>query len=411
MPIVASFQNLSNRRQLALAGGLLVMLCALLVGAYLLFLKPNYGTLFSQLRPADAAAIVTELDKRKIPYRIEDGGATILVPQHEVDAVRLEVMSDDLPIKGMVGFELFNKSDMGLTEFAQKINYQRALQGELARTIMTIEGVEAARVHLSLSEQTIFKADRIPPKASVTLTTRPGAVLAGGAVRGIQQLIAASIPELGVSNVVVLNDEGQVVSSEPASEPEVSSPLQQQKSAIEAFELARIRDRLASSYRPDSLTVAVWADISTLSSSTEFSPDPSLPGSAARDYRLVVTLTPHVTLSDAARGDILARTAEAVDFKPGLGDVISFAAYAPKPNGQDYAPAPHRASPAPLGANDAITRSEDWGLVGFTVFFAAVCLALLGIGLSVARNRRRQAFVKRFRAIFDQDEEARVETA
>src|SRR3954454_16858263 len=138
-------------RQLAAVAFGAVLLCALLAAFWLLFLRTDYGVLFSRLREPDAATIVAELDKRKIPYRLEQGGTTILVPADRVDNTRLAVMGEDLPLKGQVGFELFNKSDMGLTDFAQKINYQRALQGELARTIMTVESVDSARVHLSIS--------------------------------------------------------------------------------------------------------------------------------------------------------------------------------------------------------------------------------------------------------------------
>jgi len=111
------------------------LLCALLVALYFAFLRQGYAVLFTGLRTADASAVVAALDEKKVPYRLEEHGTRILVPSSLVDSTRLAVMGDELPLKGMVGFELFNRSDMGLTEFAQRINYQRALQGELARSM------------------------------------------------------------------------------------------------------------------------------------------------------------------------------------------------------------------------------------------------------------------------------------
>jgi flagellar M-ring protein FliF len=213
---LGQFRAASPTRQITLVGIGAVLLCAILIAVYWTTLRKPYGVLFTDLRTMDAATIVAELDKKKVPYKLQDQGATILIPREQVDATRLSVMSEDLPLKGMVGFELFNKSDMGLTEFAQKINYQRALQGELARTIMTMEAIDTARVHLSLPEATIFRADQRPPKASVSLTPRAGKQLAPGTVRGIQRLVAAAVPDLTVADVVVLDEQGDVVSTEPA---------------------------------------------------------------------------------------------------------------------------------------------------------------------------------------------------
>ena len=391
-----------------LGGVLLVALCAILIAAYLVFLKPSYKILFSQLRPADAAAIVGELEKRKIDFRIEDGGSTILVPERDVDSARLDVMSNDLPIKGMIGFEIFNKSDMGLTEFAQKINYQRALQGELARTIMTIDGVDTARVHLSLSEPSIFKADRIPPKASVTIATRPGMVLAQGAVGGIQRLVAASVPELDVANVVVLDAEGQVVSPASSNMAEASSPFLQQKAAIESFAAAGIRERLKPDYPIENVEVAVWADLNVDSAMASTADGPVTSGTA-RDYRLIVTFTPHVTLSDTARGDIVARTADAIGFNSGLGDVISFGAYIPRPV-ERAAPAtlsPGRMALSPAFERDSSSLESPWGWVAGLILGAIAIVGVFG-GISMARSRRRRAFVGRFQAILDEQGEDRL---
>ena len=167
-------RSMPAQRQILLAVGVVVIAVFLLGSVYFVFLRKPDVILFSNLRPTDAATIVAELDKKKVPYRLADDGTTILVSADKVDATRLGILSQDLPLKGSVGFELFNKSDIGLTEFAQKINYQRALQGELSRTIMAIDAVDTARVHLSLPEDTIFRDDKRSPKASIALTLKPG---------------------------------------------------------------------------------------------------------------------------------------------------------------------------------------------------------------------------------------------
>ncbi|HWW12838.1 MAG TPA: flagellar basal-body MS-ring/collar protein FliF, partial [Brevundimonas sp.] len=216
MTITERLRALPPVGQLSLAGAAALVLAIALIGVYLAT-RPNYNVLFADLRQADAATIVAELEKDKTPYKLDDGGATILAPADQVDQIRLEIMGADLPLKGTVGFELFNKSDMGLTEFAQRINYQRAIQGELARTIMTIDAIDTARVHLTLPEPSIFRAERKPAKASVSLTTRPGHALEQQTVAGIQRLVAASVPDLDAADVVVLDTHGSLATGVPSS--------------------------------------------------------------------------------------------------------------------------------------------------------------------------------------------------
>src|SRR5687767_3802749 len=140
---------------------------ALVVGAIAIFagtaaigswaMTKDYEALFTSLAEQDASTMVAELDRMKIPYRLEDGGRRILVPQELVHKTRLQLVGKNLPLHGAVGFEIFNNTDFGMTEFAQKVNYQRALQGELTRTIMSLNEVQGARVHLVLAESSIFR--------------------------------------------------------------------------------------------------------------------------------------------------------------------------------------------------------------------------------------------------------------
>jgi flagellar M-ring protein FliF len=267
MDVINSFRALTRGRQALLVGGALLFLGAIFALLYVL-LRQTYEPLFTNLRPAEAAPIVAELDKRKVPYRLEDRGGTIMVPSKLADRTRLGVTNEDLPLKGGVGFELFNKSDMGLTEFAQKINYQRALQGELARTIMTMDGVDSARVHLSIPEPTLFRDERKSPKASVTIMTRRGRSLAAGTVAGVQKLVAAAVSDLNVEDVVVLNEAGAIVSGASAaanlavaSTMGIETPGLQARQAIELYYEALVRNGLQGAAVSPETDVAVAADV------------------------------------------------------------------------------------------------------------------------------------------------------
>ena len=156
--------------------------------------------------------MIEELDRMKVPYRLDDGGGSILVPEELVHKTRLQLVGKNLPLHGAVGFEIFNNTDFGMTEFTQKVNYQRALQGELTRTIMALEEVQSARVHLALPESSLFKREQSRPKASVALAVRPGQSLARDQVAGIQRLVAAAVPGIDADDVTVLDQKGVTLS-------------------------------------------------------------------------------------------------------------------------------------------------------------------------------------------------------
>lgn len=177
-------------------------------------LHTDHEVLFAKLSAQDAAAMTHELDQMKVPYRLGDDGTTILVDRATVHATRLKLMGKDLPLHGAVGFELFNNSDFGMTEFAQKVNYQRALQGELTRTILSLAEIETARVHLALPEDGLFKRDQSRAKASITLTLRDGRSLRREQVRGIQRLVAAAVPGIESRDVTLVGAQGVALTQE-----------------------------------------------------------------------------------------------------------------------------------------------------------------------------------------------------
>ena len=164
-------------RGLLIAGMVMIFALVAVLGwwAY----RPDYQILFADLAPRDAAAMTSELDKLKTPYQLGDGGNAILVPRDLVYKTRLKLMGKEVPLHGAVGFEVFNNADFGMTEFVQKVNYQRAIQGELTRTILAIDEIQSARVHLAIPEQGLFKKSASKSKGSVTLTMKPGQSLSG----------------------------------------------------------------------------------------------------------------------------------------------------------------------------------------------------------------------------------------
>lgn len=171
-------------------------------------LRANEQVLFSGLSPQDASVMTAELDRMKVPYRLADEGATILTEADVVHKTRLKLMAKELPLHGGVGFELFNAGDFGMTEFAQKVNYQRALQGELTRTILSITDVKSARIHVALAEDGLFKRADNKPKASVTIALKDGRTLTSEQTAGIQRLVAASVPGLVSQDVTIVNEQG-----------------------------------------------------------------------------------------------------------------------------------------------------------------------------------------------------------
>lgn len=205
--IVENWKVLALRTRLTIAvGAALIACCSAGLGwwAY----HSDYQVLFSEMAAADAAAMTAELDKLKTPYQLGGDGTVILVPKDLVYKTRLKLMGKELPLHGAVGFEVFNNADFGMTDFVQKVNYQRAIQGELTRTILAIEEIQAARVHLAIPEQGLFKKTLAHPKASVTLTMKQGRTLAPEQVAGIQRLVAASVPDIASADVTVLNQHG-----------------------------------------------------------------------------------------------------------------------------------------------------------------------------------------------------------
>jgi flagellar M-ring protein FliF len=201
------WEGLTRGARAGLLGGMLFIAAGLAFASWWIF-RTDYQVLFSDLKAQDAQAMTAELDRLKIPYQLGDSGTAILVDEASVHDTRLKLMGKELPLQGAVGFELFNNTDFGMTEFAQKINYQRALQGELTRTILSLAEVREVRVHIALPEQSLFKQATSRAKASITLALRQGEVLRAEQVTGIQRLVAAAVPGMTIQDVTIVDNRG-----------------------------------------------------------------------------------------------------------------------------------------------------------------------------------------------------------
>ena len=316
----------ANNRQIMIVAGGALLAALFLFALWYLVIRTPYAPAFNDLKSEDASLIIEELDRQKTPYELADNGTTIMVPEDKVDASRVNILGGDLPLRGTVGFELFNQSDMGLTEFAQKINYQRALQGELARTLMSLENIETARVHLSLPDSGIFERDRRAAKASVTIAPKLGKSVDGPTVTGIQRLVASAVPDLDTSNVAVLDGEGQLLSQEllPADElgGSTGSPVEQEYAT-------RVRNAIAPVISDPNVrvTVRMAQDLvksrdgaaSGLSADAETSA--TTEGDAGRDpirISIIFSRTPDVQTRD----NLIPLLEQNVDYNPARGDSL-----------------------------------------------------------------------------------------
>jgi flagellar M-ring protein FliF len=180
--------------------------------------KEDMAVLYSNLTPEDAAAALEELSRQDVPAELKNGGGTILVPESMVARLRIELAGKGVVANGPVGFEIFDGKQYGLTEFVQNVNFKRALEGELTKTIEGFPAIQSARVHLVLPQPSIFKKDAQGATASVVLRLGRGARLNEGQIAGIQALVAGSVEDLALENVTVIDQTGKVLSAVPTDE-------------------------------------------------------------------------------------------------------------------------------------------------------------------------------------------------
>ena len=257
-----SLSRLDNQQKLALMLAVAAVV-TVLIGSVLWSKHGDFRVLFSNITERDGGAIISSLEQLNVPYKFSDGGGAILVPSDRVHEVRLRLASQGLPKGGAVGFELMENQKFGISQFAEQVNYQRALEGELARTIQSIGAVQGARVHLAIPKPSVFVRDEQKPSASVLLNLYPGRVLEPAQTAGIQNLVASSVPQMPVSNVAILDQSGAMLSQLKSKLMEAGLDPTQVKYVheIESAVIKRIEDILTPIVGPGNAKVQVAADI------------------------------------------------------------------------------------------------------------------------------------------------------
>ena len=208
------FKNLLARitlRQGVQIGVAVAAVAGIVWGLSVYATRVRYDVLFSNLRNDDAGPVIAALKEKKIDYRLGSGGTAIEVPAEKVDELRLELAGEGLPRGGGVGFEIFDKPSFGLSEFVQNVNYRRALERELARTIQSLEAVESARVHLALPPQAVFADEKRQPSASVVVRLKAGRALSKNEASAITHLVSSGVEGLEASRVSLIDGNGRML--------------------------------------------------------------------------------------------------------------------------------------------------------------------------------------------------------
>lgn len=246
MSNVDSFlDGMSTSQRLGFGAGVLGIIASA-VALWVWSSQVSYGVLYGDLSQAHASAITRQLNDLKVPYKISTAGDAVLVDQKNLHETRLRLADSGVRIDGQVGFELFDKVEYGMSEFSQKIILQRALQGEIARTITALVEVRSARVHLVMPESGLFKKNHREPKASVHLVTQNGAVLNREQVNGIQVLVSSSVRGLEPGRVLIIGEDGTPLSRQ--SDNGALSNRLEQKREVELYLAAKAREVLDQIY-------------------------------------------------------------------------------------------------------------------------------------------------------------------
>ena len=293
-PLLQGFFRLTNVQKVVLLVG--VAAAVAVAVAFVSWARmPDYKVLFSNVTDRDGGAIISALQQINVPYRMSEGGGAILVPSDRVYESRLRLAQQGLPRGGSIGFELLENQRIGTSQFVEQVNFQRALEGELARTVQALGSVQGARVHLAIPRPSVFVRDQQKPSASVLVSLFPGRTLDPAQLAGITHLVASSVPELAPSAVTIVDQAGNLLTQSPgAREANAGLDAGQLKylQAVEQNFVRRIEAILTPIVGPGNVRAQVTAelDFSTVEQTAEtYKANPS-PEQAIRSQQTVETL-------------------------------------------------------------------------------------------------------------------------
>lgn len=251
--------------------------------------QPDFVVLYSDLQPTDSAAVVGRLKEMKVKYDVRDGGTTVAItPPEMVHELRIQLAGEGVPKGGVVGYEIFDTTNFGMTTFVEKLKFNRALQGELERTITSLDGVTSARVHITQPEKSVFAKKGNAPTASVLLKLRPGAQLEKKQIKGISNLVAGSVEGLAVENVSIVDVYGNLLTVKDEGEDSLgleATRLQYQREVEKGY-VERIEQMLSRVIGPDKVIARVTAQMDfSLNERQEESYDPG--GQVMRSERSI----------------------------------------------------------------------------------------------------------------------------
>lgn len=254
------WDSLSTWAKALLVGGA-VLGVAIVAGVLYWVTTPEYRLLFGGLSPESAAAVTSALDRQGVPYKLSADGTSVYVPADQVTRLRVSLAAEGVGGGTGKGFELFDEAPFGLTPFLEQVNYLRALQAELARTISELEPIVAARVHISRGESSPFVREQKPPTASVVVKLRPGTTLPASTVRGIVALVSGSVEGLEPAHVSVLDSNGRVLFGGQDEKSLVPTTLLEYKKSLEEYLSHKAEEMLAHLLGPGRAVVRVSAEV------------------------------------------------------------------------------------------------------------------------------------------------------
>ncbi|WP_432740854.1 flagellar basal-body MS-ring/collar protein FliF [Methylobacter sp. G7] len=261
-PAIKGLAGLTIARQLGLMLGLALSV-AMGVAIVLWSQEPSYGRLYSDIGESDVAEILEILNKESIKYKVESGSGAIMVPMDDVSTVKLKLAAQGLPRSTSMGYELLDKDQgFGSSKSVEMVRFQRALEGEIARTIMSIQNIKTARVLLAIPVQSVFVRERKKPSASVMVNLYQGRSLDKGQVESIIHLVASSVPQLDANQVTVVDQKGQLLNSNDSSVAgNLTSKQFEYKKNIEEHLMGRIQNILSPLVGGDGMRVQISADV------------------------------------------------------------------------------------------------------------------------------------------------------